>query len=122
MAALKVWKLACPKGDLDLVFPTGQGLVVCHRTILESATRIMVIAGMVTKTGKPKYGLHSLRHFFASWCINRRSAGGRELPAKDVQDLLGHSSIVMTLDRYGHLFPSRNDRAELAASSSALLA
>ena len=31
--------------------------------------------------------------------------------------LLGHSSIVMTLDRYGHLFPRGDDRAELAAAA-----
>jgi hypothetical protein len=28
---------------------------------------------------------------------------------------------VMTLDRYGHLFPSSGDRSELAASEQALL-
>jgi integrase len=56
------------------------------------------------KAGAPKYGPHSLRHYFASWCINRKSDGGRELPAKNVQELLGHSSIMMTLDLYGHLF------------------
>jgi hypothetical protein len=25
-------------------------------------------------------GLHALRHFFASWCINRKIDGGLELP------------------------------------------
>jgi integrase len=44
------------------------------------------------------------------------------MPAKVVQHLLGHSSIVMTLDVYGHLFPSGDDRTELAAASGALLA
>jgi len=34
--------------------------------------------------------------------------------------LLGHSSIVMTLDIYGHLFPSGSDRAELDAAEKAL--
>jgi hypothetical protein len=33
---------------------------------------------------------------------------------------LGHSSIVITLDLYGHIFPKGNDRAELAASEAAL--
>jgi integrase len=80
------------------------------------------MSGVVNKRGKPKYGLHAFRHFFASWCINRRTDGGRELPAKVVQGLLGHGSIVMTLDRYGHLFPRGDDRAELAAASGALLA
>jgi len=65
--------------------------------------------------------VHAFRHFFASWCINPKARGGRELPAKVVQALLGHSSIVMTLDRYGHLFPRGDDRAELAKASAALL-
>jgi integrase len=66
-----------------------------------------VAAGVVDGDSKAKYtGLHSLRHFFASWCINRRVDGGRELPPKNVQTLLGHTSITLTLDRYGHLFPS----------------
>lgn len=73
------------------------------------------------RDGAPKYALHAFRHFFASWCINRKADGGRELPAKFVQGLLGHSSIVMTLDRYGHLFPRGDDRAELAIAAKVLL-
>jgi integrase len=122
MAALKVWKLACPKAELDLVFPTEAGLVMQHKVMLDSLAPVMAAAGVVDKHGKPKYGLHAFRHFFASWCINRKADGGRELPAKSVQGLLGHGSIVMTLDRYGHLFPRGDDRAELAAASSLLLA
>jgi integrase len=49
-----------------------------------------------------------------------KELGGRELQPKVVQQLLGHSSIVMTLDRYGHLFPRGDDRAE--ALARALLA
>lgn len=82
---------------------------------------MMKAAGVVTAKGEPKYALHAFRHFFASWCINPKSRGGRELPPKVVQTLLGHSSIVMTLDRYGHLFPRGDDRAELDASARALL-
>jgi integrase len=43
------------------------------------------------------------------------------LPPKVVQHLLGHSSIVMTLDVYGHLFRDGGDRTELAEASAALL-
>ena len=57
-------------------------------------------------------GLHALRHFYASCCINRKEDGGLELPAKIVQARLGHASIVMTMDRYGHLFPGTDDGAE----------
>jgi integrase len=121
VAALKVWKLACPKAELDLVFPTRPGAIMYHKSMLDSLVPVMAAAGVVDHHGNAKYGLHAFRHFFASWCINRRADGGRELPAKVVQGLLGHSSIVMTLDRYGHLFPRGDDRAELAKAAQALL-
>jgi integrase len=81
---------------------------------------------MRDQDGKPiveaKYsGLHALRHFFASWCINRKVDGGQELPAKVVQARLGHASITMTMDTYTHLFPSGDDNAELAAAEQVLL-
>jgi integrase len=63
-----------------------------------------------------------LRHFFASWCINPKARGGRELPPKQVQYLLGHSTISMTFDTYGHLFPSEGTRDELTAAVRQLLA
>ena len=66
-------------------------------------------------------GLHALRHFYASWCINRRVDGGLELPLKVVQARLGHASIQMTADRYGHLFPRGDDGAELEAAEKAFL-
>jgi integrase len=118
--ALKEWKLACPKCDGDLAFPTSAGTIENHSNLLRGFEHTQIAAGVVDKSGKAKYGMHALRHFFASWCINRKADGGRELPAKLVQSYLGHSSITMTLDRYGHLFPSNTDRTELAASEKAL--
>jgi len=122
--SLREWKLICPKGELGLVFPTGTGGVENHSNILQRGfLPVQVAAGVVTRVGKAKYpGLHSLRHFYASWCINRRADGGLELPLKNVQERLGHSSIQMTADRYGHLFARADDGAELAAAESALLA
>ena len=81
-----------------------------------------VAAGVVNARGRAKYGgLHTLRHFYASWCINRTEDGGLGLPLKLVQARLGHASIQMTADRYGHLFPSGDDGAELAAAEQAIL-
>jgi hypothetical protein len=54
--------------------------------------------------------------------FNPKERGGRDLPPKVVQTLLGHSSIVMTLDVYGHLFRDGGDRTELAEASRLLLA
>ena len=40
-----------------------------------------------------------------------------------VQRRLGHSSIMMTMDVYGHLFPRGDDHAEqMGAAERALLA
>jgi integrase len=76
----------------------------------------------VTAKGRAKYlGLHTLRHFYASWCLNRRVDGGLELPIKNVQARLGHAAIALTADRYGHLFPSADDGTELAAAEQAIL-
>jgi integrase len=120
---LRTWKLACPKGDPNLVFPNGQGRIEDYSNIIKRGLRpIEIAAGVVTKSGGAKYpGLHALRHFYASWCINRRVDGGLELPLKVVQARLGHTSIQMTADRYGHLFPRGDDGAELAAAERAFL-
>jgi len=120
---LREWKLACPKSHLDLAFPNGRGnpdhrVEIVHRSYRPA----QVAAGVVNARGQAKYGgLHALRHFYASWCINRRVDGGLELPLKLVQTRLGHASIQMTADRYGHLFPSADDGAEMAAAEQALL-
>jgi integrase len=72
---------------------------------------------------RAKYsGLHSLRHFYASWCINPSARGGLGLSPKEVQERLGHSSITMTMDVYGHLFPKTDDLTALAAAEERLLA
>jgi integrase len=119
---LKEWKSSCPKGAQWLVFPTGAGAVENYANITRRGYWPAQIAGGVTVGTKPKYpGLHALRHFYASWCINRRADGGLELPIKVVQERLGHASITMTGDVYGHIFPRRDDGAELAAAERALL-
>jgi integrase len=120
---LREWKLACPKSDLGLVFPTGTGAIEYHSNIvLRGLIPTQIAAGIVTGNGQAKYtGLHALRHFYASWCINRKEDGGLALPLKVVQHRLGHSTIQMTADVYGHLFPSRDDGAELAEAQAVLL-
>jgi len=121
---LREWKLACPKGDLGLAFPNTKGKLWDHADIVTRYVGpIMVAAGVVDAEGKAKYtGLHALRHFYASWCINRKADGGLELPIKTVQQRLGHASIVMTSDVYGHLFARGDDGAELAEAERTLLA
>jgi integrase len=63
-------------------------------------------AGLVDAAGKPLYHFHLLRHFACSLFIDAGFA------PKRVQAIMGHSSITMTFDHYGHLFPSPEDDAK----------
>lgn len=131
--ALKEWKLAAPKSDLGLVFPNMSGNVEALGNILKRGLHpawveagVAVDTGEVDPKGKPimaaKYtGMHCLRHWFASWCINRKEDGGLALPPKLVQERMGHSTIAMTMDVYGHLFPRDDDGSELAAAEALML-
>jgi integrase len=116
--ALKEWRLACPKGELDLVFPNLSGKVEDHENISKRGFQpAQVAAGVVDADGRAKYGLHSLRHFFASYVIEQGFS------PKRCQSLLGHSSITMTFDTYGHLFPNlEDDHAKLAEAERKLFA
>jgi integrase len=120
---LREHRLICPKGELGLVFPNGRGRIENMSNIVRRGLHpTMIAAGVVDRDGRAKYtGLHAFRHFYASWCINRRVDGGLELPLKVVQARLGHASIQMTADTYGHLFPSTDNGSELAAAEKAFL-
>lgn len=128
---LTSWKKSVTASKLGLCFPNLQGEPEAHGPIAIAFQVAQVRAGVTTTTTEldadgnsitvARYKkLHSLRHFYASWCINRRVDGGLELPPKMVQERLGHATINMTLDVYGHLFPSGDDGSELAAAEAAL--
>lgn len=121
---LRDWKLRCPQSEHGLVFPTGAGEIEHHSNIVHRGLGpAQIAAKVVTRDGKPKYpGLHSLRHFYASWCINRVKDGGLELPLKIVQERLGHSTLALTADVYGHLFPSNDDGTEFKEAEKFFLA
>jgi len=88
------------------VFPNGAGHVENHGNVVNRGLWPAQIAAGVavpvldsegaptvdekgTPVVAPKYkGLHALRHFYASWCINRKADGGLELPGKVVQERL----------------------------------
>lgn len=131
MKELKEWKVACPPGEL--AFPNGQGNPESHANIVNRGLiPAMKAAGLTVATGKKdadgqpifaaRYGgLHDLRHFYASWCINPKEAGGLGLDMKTVQARMGHSSIVITADTYSHLFPRKDDGKEMADAASGLI-
>jgi integrase len=76
---------------------------------------LQVAAGVVDAHGKAKYSFHAFRHSAASLFIELGWS------PKRLQTVLGHASIKMTFDRYGHLFPDPEaDRAAMAKLEMAL--
>ena len=59
------------------------------------------------RAGVKPYGFHAYRHAFASLAIEQL----RWQP-KQLQAVMGHSSIQMTYNTYGHLFASPGDDKE----------
>lgn len=51
----------------------------------------------------PKYGFHAFRHTAASLFIEDGWT------PKEVQVVMGHGSMQMTFDTYGHLFPNPDE-------------
>ncbi len=72
---LKAWRLACPKGQLDLVFPNGAGKIETHANLLhrvfwpiqvKAGVTVMVDGKDGEKVPDAKYSLHALRHACAA--------------------------------------------------------
>jgi integrase len=116
---LREWKLACPprRGDgPDLVFPGQHGKVIDHTALQLAFGKVQQAAGVVDDAGEPKYTLHALRHFYASWRIERKTE------PKRLQQLMGHGSIKMTYDVYGHwIGDAADERSRLADDEAAVL-
>jgi integrase len=98
IGALKEWKLASGGGDSGLVFPGRGDRPLAHNTIRAIAGR-----------------LHPLRHWYASWLISEG------FNAKQIQVLMGHSSITVTYNIYGHLLDTEGDHDKQAAAERALM-
>lgn len=100
VAELKKWKLACPISDMDLVFPSEAGTPLDATNMLRRQ-----FFQALRRAGLPRIRFHSLRHAYASLLIDQG-----ENP-KYIQAQLGHSSINMTMDIYGHLMKTVNQKA-----------
>jgi integrase len=122
LKVLREWWLAYPfDKETGLVFgslafaASNRGQPLGNGQPLTEIGKAQKAAGVIKATGKPKYTFHSLRHFFASVGI---AAG---FDPKRLQVILGHSSIKMTFDVYGHLFPTpEEDRDRMARIEEAM--
>ncbi len=125
---IKALRLLRKSTNRTLVFGTSEDTPTEYGNLVRRMWQpLQVRAGVVNDQGEAKFsGQHCLRHFFASWCINSKKRGGRALPPKEVQKLMGHATLAMTMDTYAKLFEQAAldaaDRADLAADSAALFA
>jgi integrase len=111
VATLREWKLACPSHHLRLVFPSVKGKVLSHGVMATNHMKPILVAAGVTKDDDEsvaKYTAHIFRHAAASLWIEQG------MNAKRVQTLVGHGSIQVTFDTYGHLI----EEAERDASDA----
>ncbi len=98
--------------DLDLVFANRRG-----RPTERANLQRQSFWPLLERAGLPRVRFHDLRHACASMLL------AQNVNPKIVQEMLGHSSIAVTMDVYSHVLPSlQADAAEkmdrlLAASS-----
>jgi integrase len=114
---LKEWKLRSRfKKPDDLIFPNGQGNHFGHDNLVKR--HFLPLFDALDGGGAPpkRFNWHGLRHFAISCWIE---AG---LAPKTVQTFAGHASLAVTMDRYGHLFPSEDHKNAMDAIAKGLLA
>ncbi len=88
--------------DLGLVFASTIGTAMEPRNVNRRFEQLRAAAGL------DWLHLHDLRHAFATFMLGQ----GEEL--RTVMELLGHSTIRMTADTYGHVLPARARQAASA--------
>lgn len=59
----------------------------------------------LAKAGLPRIRIHDLRHSAATLLLTRG------VHPKVVQDMLGHSTVTLTLDTYSHVTPALHKEA-----------
>ena len=105
---LRAWRSDAPGSAADLVFPNGAGKVQNYSNIYNRVFKPMLVANdIVDDRGSAKFGIHALRHAAASLFIEQG------WNPKKIQTLLGHASITMTMDTYGHLFETPEEDVSL---------
>jgi integrase len=91
-----------PDGEDELVFTTTAGTPLQHSSFQTHAWKKALAAAGV------KCRFHDLRHTSVALAI----ASGAH--PKAIQVRMGHSTITVTLDRYGHLFPELDEAIAVA--------
>ncbi len=94
---------------------TDEGLIFASATgtpLSRDAVDRRSFKPLLERAELPKVTLHDLRHTCATLLLNRG------VHPKFVQELLGHASIAMTLNRYSHWIPSMGDQTARAMEAA----
>ena len=112
---LRGWQKECPAGPLNLVCPNTIGNVEQLNVISDRFFRpLQRRLGIANAYGQP-FNFHMLRHAAAWRWIKAGFA------PKRLQQLMGHSTISMTFDRYGGWYEDPlDDQTKLAQAEAAL--
>ena len=74
----------------DYYLLTGTGKCMEPRTLLSNYKSVLKAAGL------PDYRYHTLRHTFASRCVEQ------DFDMKSLSEIMGHANVKITMDRYVH--------------------
>lgn len=98
-----------PEQHSDLVFLTRTGMSLAHAP---SWRRNIWKPSVHEALPEELHGLrfHDLWHTAVAIAIDSARRAGEPLNPKALQDRMGHSTITMTFDRYGHLMDGHDDR------------
>jgi site-specific recombinase XerD len=89
----------------DITSPTEFVVTHRHEHPVEPKTLQEYFKKLIEKSGIEKANYHSLRHTFATRCIESG------IPAVVLKNWLGHTNIHITLDIYTDVFNSMNNKA-----------
>lgn len=115
---LRKWKARCAPSPDNLVFPNGRGRAISESNWRDVRwLRIMRAVGEAKATGgghwKPTFGVHALRHFYASQLI------AANVDRKRITYWLGHATYAITHDIYGHLMVDEDKDHDIVSSNAA---
>ena len=107
--ALRSPAAALPAEHADLIFHTHDGTPLVNGSTFN---RRWWRKAVVQALPQHLHGLrfHDLRHTAVAIALHSASKSGHPLNPKQLQERMGHSTIRMTLDRYGHLFEGHDDK------------
>ncbi len=96
-SAKGLWK------DPDLVFTSTIGTLLDPSNVVDRSFK-----PLLKRAGLPNIRFHDLRHACATLLFSEG------VPAKVVQEVLGHSSVSVTMDVYSHVLPDMQEKAAAA--------